>query len=492
MACQYLKPMKNIVFAFLFLLSSSVFSQQACVCSQNFDFAYQKIKDNYAGWADKVRPDNQAAFNKLTADTKEAAKGISNEWDCFFLLKKWFDFFQDGHLFITPISPYSIKESPQVIAQRVAKAAAVPFNEISFASYLKTNSAALGSIEGIWESDDQAYRVGIIKDKKNANKYLGFLLTDKDADWKAGKVKFELLQVAPLRYSTTYYYADFSAETTLTREVKNVLVLENIYKFSKVLPIPTEVATEEDVVQRIADYRVEKLDNETALVVLPPFTLVNGPEYVKDMIQKSRQILETSPNLIIDLRNNPGGDDAVYEPLFPYINTSPVVRKGGVFRATYENIVSVRHELEAIQGYPGYKERLTPKLQMILSTMGANQGKFVSGPDKEFPAGNLAGNPKKVAFIVNKNTASTAEQFVLEAKQSKKTIVFGENTKGLADYIEVRDWGMPCYGWRVAYALAKSPRLPQNPIDNVGIGPDVKITEKEADWVEFVRNYIKK
>ena len=71
-------------------------------------------------------------------------------------------------------------------------------------------------------------------------------------------------------------------------------------------------------------------------------------------------------------------------------------------------------------------------------------------------------------------------------------IVFGENTKGLADYIEVRDWGMPCYGWRVAFSLAKSPRLPQKPIDNIGIAPDVKIGQNEADWVEFVKNYLKK
>jgi len=40
--------------------------------------------------------------------------------------------------------------------------------------------------------------------------------------------------------------------------------------------------------------------------------------------------------------------------------------------------------------------------------------------------------------------------------------------------------------------LAKSHRLPQKPIDNVGITPDVKITDAETDWVEFVRNHLKK
>ena len=228
------------------------------------------------------------------------------------------------------------------------------------------------------------------------------------------------------------------------------------------------------------------------MVVLPPFTLPNAPEFVQEMLTSNEEILKNTPNLIIDLRNNPGGDDAAFTTLFPYIASNPITRKGGVFRATDENIISLRHELEAIQEYPIYKERLSPKLQQVLQLMETKKGQFVNGPDKEFASGTAMANPKKVAFLVNKNTASTAEQFILEAKQSTKTIIFGENTKGLADYIEVRDWGLPCYGWRVAFSLARSPRLPQKPIDNVGITPDVKIGANEADWVEFVKNYLKK
>lgn len=484
--------MNKILFLIISLVSYTGFSQQACDCSKNFDFAYQKLKDNYAGWSDKVRPDNQAAFDHLSAEIKEKAKSITNDRECYFHLKKWFDFFQDGHVFIAPITPYTIDDSPEVVATRASKVAVLPYNETSFMQYLKENESKLANVEGIWESDDKAYRVGIMKDKKDSRKYVGFLLADRDATWKAGKIKFEMSEVAPQRYTTKYYYADFSTEASFTREVKNFLIMENLYKFIKVFPIPKEEVSDEDIKQRILDFRIEQLDNETALFVLPPFTLVNGPEYIKEMMSNSKHILDNSPNLIIDLRNNPGGDDAAYESLFPYINTSSIVRKGGVFRSTFENTVSVRHELEAIQSYPAYKERLSPKLQQLLRLMEANNGRFVNGPDKEFTLAGIAPNPKKVAFLVNKNTASTAEQFILEAKQSKKTMVFGENTKGLADYIEVRDWGMPCYGWRVAYALAKSARLPQNPIDNVGIAPDVKISEKEADWVEFVRNYLKK
>lgn len=92
--------------------------------------------------------------------------------------------------------------------------------------------------------------------------------------------------------------------------------------------------------------------------------------------------------------------------------------------------------------------------------------------------------------MVNENTASSAEIVTLEAKQSSKTVVIGERTKGLADYIEVRDWGLPKYGWRLAFGLAKSHWVDKKPIDNKGISPDVKVPKKEADWVKYATNYL--
>ncbi|CAH0997024.1 hypothetical protein EMA8858_03161 [Emticicia aquatica] len=484
--------MKKLVFIICLFASHLSFSQQTCSCSQNFDFALQKIKDNYAGWGDKITPKNQAEYDKLTQEVRLSAEKITDERECYFQLKKWFDFFKDGHLFISPITPYAVEELPAVIANRASKIPQLAFNEISFTQYLKENESKLQTVEGIWESDDKAYKVGILKDKNNPKKFVGFILADRNPSWKAGKAKFEMVQIAPQKYITNYYYADFSGEKNFTREIKNFLVIENIYKFNKVFPIPKEEVDNEDLLHKIADYRIEKLDAETALVVLPPFTLPNAPEFVQELVKQNEEILKNTPNLIIDIRNNPGGDDAAFTSLLPYISTGSIVRKGGVFRATEENIISIKHELEAIEEYPVYKERLAPKLRRVLQQMEANKGKFVTGLDKEFAVGVTMPNPKKVAFLVNKNTASTAEQFILEAKQSTKTIVFGENTKGLADYIEVRDWGLPCYGWRVAFSLAKSPRLPQKAIDNVGITPDIKISETELDWVEFVKNQLKK
>ncbi len=482
---------KLIILALLIPLASR--SQQECRCATNFESVFQKVRDNYAGWNDKITAQNQAELDKLTEQTREKVTAVKTEKECYKAIENWINFLKDGHVFLSTVNPIQDETPLAEVEARAIKQPQLPFNEVTFQAHLTKNASKLKSIEGIWESDDKNYVLGIIQDENSENKFSAILLKDRDTRWKTGKVKIEFQLLAPNRYATTYYYADFSNEKCLTREIKDHLVLENIYKFKKVSPTPIEVVTVADTQHKINDYRVEKIDEETALIVLPPFTLPDAFELIVDLLQKNADIISTSPNLIVDIRNNPGGDDYSYTPLFSYIYSgTPIVRQGGFFRATDENIISVAHELEVIQTVPKYQERLVPKLSPVLRDMQSNNGKFVKAPDKQFSYGGMAENPKKVIILANKNTASTAESLIFEAKQSTKVQFFGENTKGVADYTDVRDWGLPCYGWRIAFALAKSPRLPNNPIDGVGVKPDVKISEETVDWVEFTRQYLKK
>ncbi|MFY7911745.1 MAG: hypothetical protein ACOVO2_19445, partial [Emticicia sp.] len=82
--------MKIYLLAIGLLISQLSFSQQECKCSKNFDFAYQKIKDNYAGWEDKITSKNQTEFDKLTQEIKVKAETITDEKECYFHIKKWF------------------------------------------------------------------------------------------------------------------------------------------------------------------------------------------------------------------------------------------------------------------------------------------------------------------------------------------------------------------------------------------------------------------
>jgi hypothetical protein len=334
------------------------------------------------------------------------------------------------------------------------------------------------------------YRIGIIKDATNANKFYGFLLNKRDNLWVIGKTKFVLEQLSELKFKTTYYYADFTPEITITNVVKNLLVMENIYKFNKLSPIPKEFASQDDLIHRIPDYRVEKLDSNNTLLKLPPFTMPNVELYVSELVKQNEGLIRSSKNLIIDLSNNPGGDESVFDAIFPYIANGPIVRRGSKIRASIENQILLNHELKAIQDYPQYAKNLDPKLRDIIRKMQMNPGTIITGADKTFSYPQSTSNPQKVVILVDKNTASSAESLSLEAKQSSKTILMGTNTKGAFDYTEVRDWGLPCYAWRLALPLGYSYRLPLTPLEGVGIKPDVRIPDTEVDWVGFAVKYL--
>lgn len=100
--------------------------------------------------------------------------------------------------------------------------------------------------------------------------------------------------------------------------------------------------------------------------------------------------------------------------------------------------------------------------------------------------------PKQVAIIINGGNGSTAEQFLLEAKQSKKVKLFGTTTSGVLDISNMYFVESPCKEYRLGYALSKSYRIPNMAIDNKGIQPDYYIdqTIQNPEWVEYARKIL--
>ena len=82
---------------------------------------------------------------------------------------------------------------------------------------------------------------------------------------------------------------------------------------------------------------------------------------------------------------------------------------------------------------------------------------------------------------------------------SKKVILFGNHsTAGVLDYSNAVSTNFPSGKYQLTFPMTRSQRLPENPIDNIGIKPDVIIpfhdTEQLYDkldiWVYFVKNYL--
>jgi C-terminal processing protease CtpA/Prc len=126
--------------------------------------------------------------------------------------------------------------------------------------------------------------------------------------------------------------------------------------------------------------------------------------------------------------------------------------------------------------------------------MMKNPGQFVNPLGKDTFTNTLDSTytyPKKIGILTNRGTMSSAESFLLIAKQSKKVTLFGENSGGTLDYANTQYFDIPCDDYSLAIAISRSKRLPENPIDNIGIPPDVKINPLEKDKVQLVQQQLR-
>jgi C-terminal processing protease CtpA/Prc len=143
---------------------------------------------------------------------------------------------------------------------------------------------------------------------------------------------------------------------------------------------------------------------------------------------------------------------------------------------------------------PNLSESDKKEVQEALAKLNANLGKFVSFNDSELvfvqKENKVLPSPENVAIIINQNNGSTAEQFLLAAKQSKKTKLFGVTTMGVLDISNMYFVTSPTKEFTLGYCLSKSNRIPDMAIDGKGIMPDYYIdkTIPDAEWLNFVKN----
>lgn len=205
--------------------------------------------------------------------------------------------------------------------------------------------------------------------------------------------------------------------------------------------------------------------------------------------------------MIVDIRNNGGGQDEYYQQLSALIYTNPYESKGVEWYASEGNIRTFEEVLktgEVRNGEEGIKW-----INELLAVMKKNVGGFVihpeMGKDVTVREDTVYLYPKRVGIIINERNASSAEQFILEAKESKKVVLFGNrNTAGVLDYSNRVQEDFPSGNYEFYWPMTRSRRLPEHPIDNIGIVPEVLIPFPETtqlynrldEWVYFVKEYL--
>lgn len=97
-------------------------------------------------------------------------------------------------------------------------------------------------------------------------------------------------------------------------------------------------------------------------------------------------------------------------------------------------------------------------------------------------------NPQQVTILIDAGNGSTAEQFLLMAKQSKKVKLFGQKTTGALDFSNLNNVVSTSKNFKLFYTTSRSFRIPKMAIDDYGIQPDYFIDDSVPSykWIDFV------
>ena len=483
---RFFQPCKNkttmnfkILFTWIILIFPiNLFAQQdKCDCEANFKWVKETFEQNDAGFEYGLQQKGKAAYEKHNSNILSKVKKAITKEECAQVMQEWLLFFRKAHFSVTPINNPSENskkggaswQSVPVIEEQIKKAS------------LNSNDP----YEGIWQTG--TYTIGIVKEN---NKYNGVILKSSNNAWKPNYVKFTIDKSG----SGVYYMGDFSPYKFPNSELigKNTLRLGAFY-LARIFP---ELKDEESIAFYAKEMRaenpfLEKMSDRTLLLRIPSF---NGSQkrLIDSLLESNDKLISATENLIIDIRNNGGGDDVSYDKIIPYLYTNPIRVIGMEFLSTPLN----NKRMEGYLSNPDLSEKNKKEINDALALLKANLGKFVNiDGDKSVYIQTLdkvLPNPKNVAIIVNQNNGSTAEQFLLAAMQSKKVKLYGVTTMGVLDISNMYFVNSPTNEIRLGYCLSKSYRIPDMAIDGKGIMPDYYIdkTIPDTQWLDFVQKIV--
>lgn len=476
--------MKNYIFTLLILtISLFSFAQNESNCEQNLNLLIKKMESEYPGFQEKT-PDKRM-YNTFKERLIIKSQNISAT-DCFDLLNDYLSFFRDGHIFLIGTKEFQemkdARENQDSQTNEIQDSQTDKSSESkvdnTFDYFYKYLTESKDELEGVWSSS--SYKVGIIKKE---NEYQGFIIETSNGSWKAKEIKFSLMQEG----KANYYMGNHALREDKFELIDgSILSFEGISSvFVKEFPEPKLTKNEIELkLDKIQGFYFTKITDRTSLLCMSSFDDMYV-EKIEKIVSDNKQAIENCENLIIDIRNNGGGTYDAYDEILPYIITNNIRGVGSEFLVTQTLIDGVESWFDDEVG----KEMG----RRWISMFEGNIGKFINVDTVDVSISNIKiaeHSPKQIAVLVNKGTASSGEAFTLEAKQSKKVKILGVPTYGAIDYGSASPFDFGSENYILVMPTWRAMRLPDYPIDNIGVQPDIYMDKSIKDWVQFAVDYL--
>ena len=462
---------------------------QECNCPETFEFVTTTIRENYSGWRDKVTPRTQPALDSLTARVRARAQAARTDLECAQVMQEWIAFFRDGHVGVgyqPPRQAGAADESDDQVRARFASAPSMDLDEARARAYLDANEGRLAPVEGIWEGVGSPYRVAIVRAPDAPAEFRAVVLRADSVWWMPRQVKATFTEAGADGYASRFYMRDHSEQGMEARVNRNFLLFSGGFAWARTYPARADDVAPQAYTQTLnRELRIRRLSDRTLLIQVPTMNHQYAAA-LDSLVQAHRQEILRTPNLIVDVRGNGGGSDYTYAPLLPLLYTDSIRSPGVSILSTPRNIRNFEEILEDTT----FPESQKPPVRRLVEALRARPGQLVDrggsarGFDTVFPM------PRRVGVLMNSGCASSCEQFVLAARDSRKTTLFGGRTGGVLDYANVAQVATTCPRMTARWATSRSNRLPHDPVDPDGIAPQVAVPADEIFPLEWVRRWM--
>ncbi|WP_288437626.1 S41 family peptidase [uncultured Chryseobacterium sp.] len=467
-------------------LSSYFGFAQNCNCESNYQWVKKTFEENDAGYQYVIDKKGVSAYQAHNSDFLKRINNAKSDTECYQTIYEWLKFFRSGHFSISKIENKTPEALPAVNENIKTELVKIDIEKFKKEAASKKDS----DIEGIWAVEP--YTIGI---KKIGEVYKGFIIESGAENWKPNELK---LTFNADQTKGTYYLRNKTGQEIHDMRLvgKNHLEI-NDFTLKRVSPKFEKEEGIETYYEAIMAQKpfLKELNKTTLLLRIPSF---NGAlkKDIDSVITANKSKIESTENLIIDIRYNGGGSDGSFAKIIPYLYTNPI---RSVRTQLYSTKLNNQRMLDFYDNYQKYGMQADEReyLKKAYDKLSKNLGKFVSLQDDGKTVGitkmdKILPYPKNVGIIINNGNGSTAEEFLLAAKQSKKVKLFGTTTAGVLDISNMYFVNSPCNEFKMGYALSKSFRIPDMAIDEKGIQPDYFIDKTIPDyqWIDFVNDVL--
>lgn len=469
--------MKKILLPIFLTFSFNSFGQ-TCKCDSLFLQMKQLVEENYAGWFDKIKPENKGAYTQWSENKLREVNGITNDSSCAKKLQEWISFFGDKHLRILFTKPKQINAATKTETSEI-KILTHPLSEEEAISYFKNNKSP-DPVEGIYTHP--VYKLAITKIEPNL--FYATVLSSQNGNWKPGEVKLTITKKGK-EYFGTFYEGDKSdLSNHPVKLVDNILDFDIVYLEKQSPNVKNKLDLTEYEISKDKDAPGLRFKDNVAIWKFPTF-YSNSEEQTAFLLNRYKEKLDNTPNWIIDLRDNRGGDYRVGWQLINYIYTRPIIKYHAEQRMTLQNI-DMWFNSFVKSYYNQANEKEKKELDDRLDNMKKNVGKMYNETNKLYDSLSIEKTtvfPKKIALLINENTLSSGELFTMLVRQSDKVVVMGSNSGGMMDYGNVLRYKTHYPGIRVQIPMDRMLWLDTGfSVDKEGLKPEIYL--KGDNWIE--------